>query len=56
MEDRDGVIVGLAVAREDADVAVRFVGRAEEDVLEQALVDMVGARTGEEKAARGHFL
>ena len=51
VEEGDGVVVGLAVALEDADGAARFVGGAEEDVLEEGLIDVVGAGTGEEEAA-----
>ena len=49
------MIERLAVAREDAHRAARFQAGAEEDVLEELLAHVVGARTGEQEAAGGHF-
>src|SRR5215472_1030470 len=55
MEEGDGVVERLAMAAEDLDAAAGFQSGAKEDVLKKGLVDMIGARAGEEQRAGGHF-
>jgi hypothetical protein len=56
MKDRDGVVVGLAMALENANRATRFMGSSKEDVLEEGFIDVVGAGAGEKKAACRHLV
>ena len=55
MKNRNGVVVSLAVLFEDADGATRFMSCAKEDILEQALLNMIGTGTGEKETAGGHL-
>ena len=55
MEDRDGMVESLTVAAEDLDSPVGFQGGAEEDILEERLVDVIGAGAGQEKRSLRHF-
>ena len=52
MVDVDRVVEGLAVLLDDADPPPRFVGRLEDDLLEEGLVDEMGAGEGQDEAGR----
>src|SRR3989338_3865114 len=50
------MVEGEAMAAEDLDLPFCLVGSSKEDVLKEALLDVVGARTGEEQAVGRHLL
>ena len=56
MIDIDGMVEGLAVLLDDADAPPRFPGRLENDLLEEGLIDEMGAGEGQDKAGRADAL
>ncbi len=54
MEHRNRVVESLPVLAQNVDRAARFVGGAEEDVLEERLIDVVGARAGKQQRVGSH--
>ena len=55
MEYRDGMVDRLAMAPEDPHRPLGFRRGAEEDVLKEALLDVVGTGAGEKNAVRRHL-
>jgi len=49
MEDGNGMVKRLAVAAENLNLSIRFQGGAKQDILEERLVDVIGARAGQKK-------